>query len=132
MAGTLTTTQPQRFANSGISRHVIGWTSDASGNVTGDTPTIQGTLLRVVFNPGATAPTDNYDVTLTDPAGIDVLAGQGTDLDTATSTDVAPLMPATDGTTTTAVPRVLNDVLSLSISNAGNAKTGEIILYVRG
>ncbi len=37
-------------------------------------------LERIVVNPGATAPTVNSDITLTDADGVDVLGGAGTNL----------------------------------------------------
>jgi hypothetical protein len=137
MAGTVTTTPANLRAydggrNPGITKHAIAWVSDASGNATGDTPVIYGTIFRVAFVPSASAaPTDNYDVTLIDENGIDILSGQGANQDTSTASHVAPLIPATDGTTTTAVPPTVADALSLSVSNAGNAKQGSVVLYVR-
>ncbi len=46
---------------------------------------VWGTLLAIGTNPGATAPTDNYDITLVDADGVDRLDGVGGNRDTATS-----------------------------------------------
>lgn len=133
-------TQTQLFSQSDgsvqspnpINRIVLAWTSDSSGNVSLPTSLIGGTLLCVETKPGSPAPTDNYSVTLLDAAGIDVLAGLGA----SRSSSVAqvcgcPMIKATDGTTTTAVPRVVAEALTLTVASAGNAKQGSVILYVR-
>jgi len=46
---------------------------------------IDGWILYAVTNPGSTAPTDDYDITLVDADGIDVAGGQLIDRDTANS-----------------------------------------------
>lgn len=46
---------------------------------------VWGTLLAIQTNPGATAPTDNYDITLVDADGIDRLNGVGLNRDTTSS-----------------------------------------------
>lgn len=137
MAGSITETQlyDSRFTSTQINRHALAWVSDASGNVNG-TPTtaaIRGTILKVEFKPdtGGTQPTNAYDVTLTDTAGVDVLAGQGANLSNSTATAVVPGVPFTDGTTTAVAPCVVAEALTLNVSNAGNAKGGQVILYVR-
>ena len=47
-------------------------------------------LYKVQTNPGATAPTDNWDFTITDSDGIDVLQGAGANRHTTTSQRVSP------------------------------------------
>lgn len=120
----------------------IAWTSDASGNVTVNLPkgatssnvnetsgkyAIVGTLLSVTTDPGATAPTDNYDITLTDSLGVDVFAGLGANRDTATTETFFPL---TGNGTNTICPFELNDFYALAITNAGNAKQGTLVFTV--
>jgi hypothetical protein len=97
------------------------------------TDRLNGALVRVVFVPSAApdAPTDNYDVTLLDGAGVDVLAGRGADLDTATTTHVVPGVSLTDGTTTSVTPVQVDDQLELRVANAGNGKRGSVILFLR-
>lgn len=80
---------------------------------------IDGTLLAIETNPGAVAPTDNYDITLVDADGLDRLGGVGADRDTA-NTEYA------------AVGRVCSpdDTLTLTIvNNSVNSATIEIILW---
>lgn len=133
MAGTLTITNNNAtlFAKP-IRKYTFAWTSDSSGNVSGTaSDAISGTIVRVVTNPGATAPTDNYDVVLNDADGIDVLAGQGANRDTADSEHFCPGVAFKDGTTTSIAPVVVDGELTLGVTNAGNAKQGELHLYVR-
>lgn len=135
MAGTVTqssTYNPAR-PQQAINRIVLAWTSDASGNVSGTPSTvITGTILKVTFIPSeSVAPTANYDVTLLDDAGIDVLAGQGANLSATAETSVCPGVPLRDGTTTSVVPCVVSEALNLVVANAGNAKSGQVVLFVR-
>lgn len=87
---------------------------------------IEGRLLQLVTDPGATAPTDNYDITLVDGNGLDVLQGVGANRDTAT-TEVAPIVYAG-----TALHPVVDetDTLTLTITNnAVNSAAITITLY---
>ncbi len=52
-------------------------------------PKFSGKLLTLETNPGATEPTDDYDLTLVDGDGLDRLQGVGVDRDTTTSEEVA-------------------------------------------
>lgn len=114
-----------------IRRLVLAWTSSAGGAVQ-EIPSeaISGELLRVVFAPGAggVQPTDNYDVTLLDEDGFDVLGALGANRSNATKQQLVPLTG--DGTTTN--QRVVVDgPLTLTVANAGNAKQGTVTLYYR-
>lgn len=109
----------------------LDWTSDSSGNASQTFGSIEGTIVRVVTNPGSTAPTDNYDMTITDEDGYDILAGQGSNRDTSTTESFVPGIPFTDGTTTSVAPVVVDGNLTLTISNAGATKDGSVVLYVR-
>ena len=66
-------------------------TSDNAGDAVLTHP-INGEILNVVFNPGdgLTSPTAAYDVTVTDPDGVDILVGGGANLSASASTRVAP------------------------------------------
>jgi len=129
MAGTVAITYDRP---AGMQRVVWTWTSDASGNVSGtDTGRITGEILRVVTNPGATAPTDNYDVVITDADGVDVLGGTGADRDTTSSEQFVPVIQTVVGSNTYGSTVFVDSVLSLSITNAGNAKQGVVTMYLR-
>lgn len=80
---------------------------------------IEGYIVRVVTNPSATAPTDDYDITITDADGVDVMAGALANRDTANSEQVIP-----------SDPPYVNSELTVNISTAGEAKEGVIIIYV--
>lgn len=136
MAGTLTVTKqsPGRGPGRPVTKIVLAWTSTAGGVVSGNlTDYVSGELVRVVFAPaaGGSQPSDAYDVTLVDEAGVDVLAGQGGNLSNANTTHVCPGVPHKDGTTTGTRPIALDDRLELVIANAGATKGGTITLYVR-
>jgi hypothetical protein len=111
-------------------RKEIAWTSDGSGNYT-EAVNISGVILRVVTNPGSAAPTDNYDVTLIDEDGIDLLASQGLNRDTTTTENFCPGLSFSDGTTTSIIPMFHCGVATLTIANAGDSKTGAVVLYIQ-
>lgn len=134
MAVTETDKYPRTYTTQVVNRIQWDWTSDASGNATDSTDIeVAGTLGRVVFVPGSggSQPTDLYDVTVTGPNGIDVLSGQGANLSQSTTSEICPGIKLYDGTTTSTVPRLINDVLTLNVSNAGVSKSGTVILYFR-
>lgn len=132
MAQSVTITTRYRAADSDVVRITIDWTSHTDGTVTQAFPkAYSGIIERVVFNPGATAPTDLYDVTITDDQGVDVLAGQGANLSTSATSHVKPGIPFKDGTTTSVAPVVIDDTLTLNITNAGSGKVGAIVVYLR-
>lgn len=116
-----------------IVKHTFDWVSDGSGNATlASSLVVSGQIHRVVFVPSASAaPTTLYDVTLTDADSVDVLAGQGADLSEAVASSLCPGTPLTDGTTTSVLPTVVDSVLTLNVSNAGAAKAGKVVVYVR-
>lgn len=126
-----------RTANQcGIRRILVDWLSDDSdGTCTGTTGKIVGTLIKGVTDPGSAAPTDNYDVTITDEEGVDVLAACQSTLanrDTTNSEQAYFLVLDAAGTPLAqSVHPVVCDKLTISIANAGNAKTGQLILYYK-
>lgn len=135
MAGSVTITAQNQGASLPrvVRKITLAWTSTAGGAVSGTlTNYISGIIARVVFVPGSAGsqPSDLYDATLLDENGLDVLAGQGANLSNATTTHILPGVPFKDGTTTSTAPCWLDDKLELQIANAGNAKSGTVILYV--
>ena len=111
----------------------INWTSDSTGAVSAVLARASGTqikfahtLLQVAFKPGTTPnqPTDLYDVTLTNAAGVDVLGGLGANLSNANAKQETPI-------TSNGFPFVLAGPLTLNVTNAGNAKSGSIFFFVR-
>jgi len=85
-------------------------------------PAIEGRILALATNPGATAPTDNYDITLVNQHGYDVLQGVGANRDTA-NTEQVPVLYTSTGTH----PAVdETDTLTLTIAN--NAVNSAIVV----
>lgn len=125
------------YDDEGAIRKVIAdWVSDdATGAVSGTTKKITGTLIKGVTDPGATAPTDNYDIALTDEESVDVLAACQSDLtnrDTANSEQVYFLVKDAAGTPLAqSLHPVVCDKLTVAVTNAGNSKTGQLVLYYR-
>lgn len=122
MAGTVTVNET---THTSVKRIYWDWLSTAGGAA--DKVTVNafdGLLERAVFIPdgGGTQPTDLYDVTITDPDGVDVLAGLGANLSNAATV----VKTHADGLTA-----VSGQLLTLNVTNAGNAKGGIVILYLR-
>lgn len=122
MAGTVTVTE----YNTGSVRKVkFAWVSDAAGAADGATTRVYGG--RVIYaiqipDGGGTQPTNLYDVTVVDGDSIDVLKGLGADLSNAANTYKAD----SDG-----LGAVGGEALTLHVTNAGNAKGGKTILFIR-
>jgi hypothetical protein len=83
--------------------------------------------MKIVTNPGATAPTDNWDFVLNDSDGVDVLGGAGANRDTANSEQVYPTI---SGAT---IPVWLEKgTYTLAMSgNSVNSATGTVTLYLK-
>lgn len=119
MAGTIVATVTD--IGGGYTKCSLAWTSDASGNVSANTASVRrGRLANVKYIPGTSSlqPTDLYDVTIADSDGADILIGGGANLSNVTPT--------------IAIPNVIIEagLITPSISNAGNAKSGTIVLYI--
>jgi hypothetical protein len=128
--GTLTTSQGA--SRSPVTRIVLNWTSFTDGTVSGTlTQNINGRIVGVITDPGAAAPTDNYDITLLDANGFDVLFGRGADRDTVNTERFCPGQPITDGTTTSVIPVAVNSTLELRVANAGSTKNGQVIILLQ-
>jgi hypothetical protein len=122
MAGTVETTE---IRHQTVQRIVFDWTSSAAGAADAETAEIyNGRVIYVAQLPGAGGdqPTDQYDVLVSDADGVDVLAGLGANLSNAAPTYKAD----TDG-----LGAVVESTLTLAVTNAGNAKSGKTIVYLR-
>lgn len=84
MPGTVTTT---RSTIGPLRKIRLAFTADAAAATIPETalPAFEGAIYAVEFNPGATAPTDNYDFQLLDGEGADRLAAAAMNRDTATT-----------------------------------------------
>lgn len=107
--------------------HSIFWTWLATdlGVVSSETSkAFNGEILAMVTDPDTNAPSDNYDITIVDSDGQDVLFGQGANRDTANtefklSTDSTPM------------GAVANSTLTLTIAAAGDSNEGTVKLWIR-
>lgn len=110
----------------------LTWTAHTDGSVTDyeTSSTIAGEILSVVTDPDTSAagltPSDNYDITLVDEYGIDVMGGALANRDSTTSEYALPLNgsnlyePIVDGTLTLTVA-----------NNTKNAAKGHVYIYYR-
>lgn len=136
MAGSVVTTTSEVSGSGGVRVYSLAWTSDAAGAVSGNTSTLcPGTIISVEFTPGTggTQPSDLYDVTFTDAENVNMFDdGSGTsigaNLSNSTSTHKVPFI---GGGTVTYVRHWLHGGdYTLVVANAGNAKTGTVVIYV--
>lgn len=108
-----------------IKKIAFSWTSgsgDDEGTASGQTTKVySGKILGLATDPGSPAPTDDYDITVTDEDGMDVLMGGGADRDT---TNTEYVLSASLGA-------VANDKLTINISAAGASAKGIAYLYIR-
>lgn len=128
MAGTVVIDYEDIYT---IKKLTFDWLSSSGGAADATTKKIVGQILRVGFTPdgGGTQPSLNYDVVINDEQSIDVLQGLGANLSNVTATNVVPVV--TNGTAGNMAPAVITDILTLAVTNAGNAKGGEIAIWYR-
>jgi hypothetical protein len=117
----------------GYGRVRCTWTSDAAGAASGTTNAIIGELIKGVTNPdGTDAPTDNYDITLADEDGLNILAGCSDDLaDRDTANTESILFLITDGSAPIAMHPVVAGAITVTVAAAGDTKSGVLDLWYR-
>lgn len=124
MASSVTLTH---YALGSVRRIQADIVAAADGTITATAlPAFEGRLLALTTNPGSTAPTDNYDITLVDGEGADRLYGVGLDRDTANTESVPVVF-----TGSTIHPWVdADETMTLTFANQSvNAATLRVILY---
>lgn len=106
----------------------VTWVAHTDGTVTAETIDIdpQGYVFMVVTNPGGTAPTTLYDITLTDADGVDIMGGKLADRSATASEQAIPaVMTGVYG------GRYVIGGLTLNISNNSvNGAGGTVVIYV--
>lgn len=118
-----------------IRKLVATWTSDdTTGAVSGTTKTIVGRLIKTVTDPsGTAAPSANYDIAYTDDEGVNLLAACTATMENRhTSTTEERYHLLTDGGGTPlplAMHPAVMSPITIAVTNAGNSKEGEIIIY---
>lgn len=138
-AGTVTESRANLYKYVGSGATKIGemvtlsFVGDAStGSVPNTSVVLRGRLVKVVTNPGSTAPTANYDMTLGDSSdsALDVLGGALANRHTSTTEQVYPLIAGSPGTVSS-VPVYLNGTYTFTLSNNSQASaTGDVIFYL--
>lgn len=130
MAGTVTVAHSDERGE--IREIVATCTADAANGSFPATalPAFEGRILSLRTNPGATAPTDNYDITLIDGDGLDRLQSLGLNRDTANSEEVPVFFASSDEHP----PVALDDTLTLTIANnsVNSATLVVTIIYAPG
>lgn len=120
--GTCTITEE---LHDGVKKIKFAWTSGtiADDGVVPDTDTVRaysGKVERFITDP-TDGPTDDYDITIKDEDGYDVLAGAGANRDTTNTEQVLA----------SSLGIVAGDKLTFAVANAGSAKSGVAYLYLR-
>lgn len=109
-----------------IKKIKIVWLSAADGQASKTTTEpYTGQIIGAVFVPNTddTAPTNAYDITITNEDGQDILHGMGADL-------AVPIVGTGRIDPVDLLGVVVMSKLSLNVTNAGNAKGGTVYLFI--
>ena len=133
-AGTLTINSDTRVKAPGASRAIrvldFTWLADASGDCVAEfvtVPAVTGTIIGLHAIPSG-ATDDDYDVTLVDSNGVDVLNGDGIDLPIGVTSIENYRCPVDFQNAGPIV--IVNRDLSLVVDNGGATDTGRIRIYI--
>lgn len=130
MAGSSVTETHEKLGPIGVV--TLSWVADdTDGSVpaTALTTKISGRLLALVTNPGATAPTANYDIVLNDGDSFDVLEGVGANRHTSTTEKVRIVYSGTSSNP----PVAASDTLTFTLTNnVVNSALGTAKIYYEG
>ena len=120
MAGTVVIAE---VTHTSAKKVTFTWTCSAGGAADGTTTkAFDGKVVGFTTDPDDTdAPTDNYDVVVSDIDGHDVLLGAGANRDTLDTEHVVGA----------SLSAVAGSKLTLAVTNAGNVKKGVVIVWVR-
>ena len=115
-----------------VSKVIVDWVSHSTAGTVSqksDEP-IYGEVLRITTNPGATAPTVNYDITLPDEDSVDIALGTLANRHNSNTETVYPTV-AGSAANSTDVQFAVAGYITLTIANAGNSKIGKVTIYLR-
>ena len=107
-----------------LSKFTVTCRSATGGAATLSIPNFNGWWIKTVTDPGATAPTDNYDITMIDELGADAAEGLLIDRDTANTE--TKYMNVTGGV----VPLLVNGTHTFTVANAGDEKDFVCTMYL--
>lgn len=112
-----------------IEEHLWTWTADdATGAITAEPSeeVITGWVMQAEVDPGSTAPTALYDITITNSGGADIF---GTELNELSATEYEFFVPYVNGTNREVW---VNSILTFNATgNSVNSATGTLKLTVR-
>lgn len=117
--GTVTATAERgRDRLADLACTTIVWATDASAEASAEVTSIRGTISRLVVIPStASAPSDDYSVTLTDRDGFDVLNGLG-----ATLNDTGASQETITGDALNTIGNLTFDVTSVGSTAEGTVR----------
>lgn len=129
MAGTVVETHVKRGPVGVVTLTCVGDASDGTLPATALGTKISGRLLAIETDPGATAPTTLYDITLVDANGHDVLEGVGANR-SASATEKANIVFS--GTSVNP-PVGVDDTLTFTVANQAVASANIVAkIYYEG
>lgn len=101
------------------------FTTDADGDASEATATVNGRINRIVTNPasGDDQPTTNWDLTILDEDGIDILGGSGADRDAGNAAASEQAAPSVAGLG-------VQSTLTFTVAHGGDTKKGVVNLYL--
>ena len=121
-------TQTYDSVSADLSVLEYSWTADTDGSISNAVSTryIEGYIVLVETDPGATAPTAAYDIELLSNDGSDLMGGQLADRSaTDAEAEVAKIGGDVYG------PRLVNSNITLSITNNSvNSATGIVRIFI--
>jgi hypothetical protein len=120
----------------GVDLITVAWESDSTGAVSDSPNRIIGSLVKAITYPDTTTgyiPSAAYDIALTGARGINILTACSANLANCDSSAAVEkyFLVKDVATTEQSVHPVVNDVLTIAVTNAGVHRKGWIYLYVR-
>lgn len=129
MAGTVVQSHTKRGPIGCVTLTVTADVADASVPNTDLVTKISGRLVALETDPGTTAPTANYDITLEDGNGLDVLQGVGANRSTSATEKAAIVFSGTS----VHPPVAMVDTLTFKVTNNAVNSAGIVVkLYYEG
>lgn len=99
------------------------FTTDGSGDASEQSELLNGKVKRVVTNPDNTdTPDANWDLTITDEDGVDLLEGEGANRDVADSGASEEIVLT--------ISVLVASKLTFTVANGGGTKKGVVKLYL--
>lgn len=129
MAGTVTQAHTKRGPIGCVTLTITADASNGSVPNTALATKISGRLLALETDPGTTAPTANYDITIEDASGYDVLQAVGSNRSDSVTEKVAIVFSGTG----IHPPVAMSDVLTCKLANNSVNAAGIVVkLYYEG